>query len=445
MPREIPQYLAGKPLSFLEQLQDDPIGMFLDMLEQHGDICEVKVGHLRGVFVFDAAAVERVLVGNYKNYKKKESRSYGPLQQFLGEGLVTSEGELHLKQRRMLQPAFHKDRLVRFFESMRLHADVLAGRWAENAKSGAYADVSEPICDMTLAIIGETMFDSDLRPHAREIARAVRAVASRFHWTSTTLLPLATLWPTQRNREAREALKYLDDRVAEIIVNRRQRPTGDDLLGLLLEGSAADQVSDDVMADEVLSMVVAGHETTAVALSWVLWLLSTHPEVAREVEAEVDTVLGGKPVTLESTRALPVMNRVLSEVMRLYPAVWALAREAAEPDELCGYEMPAGTRVFFSPFAVHRNPKYWDNPEGFDPDRFLPENSSARAKYAYFPFSGGQRKCIGDQFAMLELTTVLATWLQKYRFELKPGHQVVPSPNVTLPMRDPLPMRVVER
>lgn len=438
----IPQYLAGRPLSFLDQLQGDPIGMFLDMMETHGDLCEVQVGHLRGVFVFDAAAVERVLVGNYKNYKRKESRSYAPLQDFLGQGLVTSEGELHLKQRRMLQPAFHKDRVTGFFTSMQRHAEVLAAGWAS---APGYVDVSEPICDMTLAIIGETMFDADLRPHAREIARAVRAVASRFHWASTTLLPLATAWPTQRNREAREAMRYLDEQVSALIAQRRGRPAGGDLLGLLLEGAAAEQVSDEVMADEVLSMVVAGHETTAVALAWSLWLLSTHPEVLSEVEAELDAVLGDAPLTMEHTRALPVMTRVVQEMLRLYPAVWALAREAAAPDELCGYAIPAGTRVFFSPYAIHRRPEYWENPDAFEPNRFLPDAGGARPKYAYFPFSGGQRKCIGDQFAMTELITVLATLLRRYRFELAPGHAVVPSPNVTLPMRDPLPMRVSVR
>jgi cytochrome P450 len=438
----MPQYLAGRPLSFLEQLQGDPIGMFLDMMERHGDVCEVQVGHLRGVFVFEASAVERVLVGNYKNYKRKESRSYGPLQDFLGQGLVTSEGELHLKQRRMLQPAFHKERLGGFFESMKRHAEVLGDGWA---KADGFVDVSEPICDMTLAIIGETMFDADLRPRAREVARAVRAVASRFHWASTTLLPLATAWPTARNREANEALRFLDEQVAALIASRRQRAGGSDLLGLLLEGAAADQVSDEVMADEVLSMVVAGHETTAVVLAWTLWLLSTHPEVLADVEAELDAVLGDAPLTLEHTRALPVMNRVLQESLRLYPAVWALAREAAEPDVLCGHAIAAGTRVFFSPYAIHRRPEYWENPDAFEPDRFLPEASAARPKFSYFPFSGGQRKCIGDQFALVELVTVLATLLRRYRFELKPGHAVVPAPNVTLPMRDPLPMRVTPR
>lgn len=443
MSRPLPQYLPGKPLRFIDELQGDPIGMFMNMLEAHGDLCEVKVGHLRGVFLFDATAVERVLVTNYKNYRKKESRSYGPLQKFLGQGLVTSEGDLHLKQRRMLQPAFHKDRIAGFFDAMKRHADALVAGWQGAARTGAFVDVNEPIAEMTLAIIGETMFDADLRPEAARIAKAVRDVASRFHWTSTTLIPLAELWPTEKNLAAREAKRYLDEQVAALIARRRTLPPGDDLLGLLLDASAADQVTDDVIADEVLSMVVAGHETTAVALGWVLWLLSTHPLVLADVVRELDTVLGGRPITLEATRALPVMTRTLQEVLRLYPAVWALAREAAEADELCGYPIPAGTRVFFSPFAVHRNPKYWDNPEGFDPDRFLPEQVAARAKFAWFPFSGGQRKCIGDQFTMLELVTVLATLLQHLRFELKEGHVPVPSPNVTLPMRDGLPMRIL--
>lgn len=439
----IPPYLPGKPLRLLEELQEDPIGMFMNMLETHGDICEVKVGHLHGVFIFDPAAIERVLVTNYKNYRKKESRSYGPLQKFLGQGLVTSEGELHLKQRRMLQPAFHKDRIGGFFASMKAHADALVARWKLAAAQGAPVDVNEPIAEMTLAIIGETMFGADLRPEAGRIAGAVRAVASRFHWTSTTLIPLAELWPTEKNLAAREAKRYLDQQVAALIARRRTLPPGDDLLGLLLEASDADQVSDEVIADEVLSMVVAGHETTAVALGWLLWLLSTHPLVLADVERELGAVLGDRPITLEDTRALPVMTRTIQEVLRLYPAVWALAREAAEADELCGYPIGAGTRIYFSPFAVHRNPKHWDNPEGFDPDRFLPENVSARPKFAWFPFSAGQRKCIGDQFTMMELVTVLATLLRPLRFELKDGHVPVPSPNVTLPMRDGLPMRIL--
>lgn len=445
MSRSIPQYLPGKPLRFIDELQGDPIGMFMNMLEAHGDICEVKVGHLRGVFVFDPTAVERVLVTNYKNYKTKESRSYGPLQRFLGEGLVTSEGELHLKQRRMLQPAFHRERIAGFFGAMHRHAEQLVDQWRGPAHAGAFIDVSARVCEMTLAIIGETMFDADLRPEGARIAQAVRAVASRFHWTSTTLLPLAELWPTEKNLEARAAKRYLDEQVHALIARRRSRPPGDDLLGLLLQASEADQVSDAVMGDEVLSMVVAGHETTAVALGWILWLLATHPLVLEAVEAELEQVLGDRPITLEDTRALPVLTRTINEVLRLYPAVWALAREAAEPDELCGYPIAAGTRVFFSPFAVHRHPRHWENPEGFDPDRFLPERAAGRAKFAYFPFSGGQRKCIGDQFTMLELITVLATVLRAYRFELQEGYQAVPAPNVTLPMREGLPMRLLPR
>lgn len=445
MSRSIPQYLPGKPLRFIDELQGDPIGMFMNMLEAHGDICEVKVGHLRGVFVFDPTAVERVLVTNYKNYKTKESRSYGPLQRFLGEGLVTSEGELHLKQRRMLQPAFHRERIAGFFGAMHRHAEQLVDQWRGPSHAGAFIDVSARVCEMTLAIIGETMFDADLRPEGARIAQAVRAVASRFHWTSTTLLPLAELWPTEKNLEARAAKRYLDEQVHALIARRRSRPPGDDLLGLLLQASEADQVSDAVMGDEVLSMVVAGHETTAVALGWILWLLATHPLVLEAVEAELEQVLGDRPITLEDTRALPVLTRTINEVLRLYPAVWALAREAAEPDELCGYPIAAGTRVFFSPFAVHRHPRHWENPEGFDPDRFLPERAAGRAKFAYFPFSGGQRKCIGDQFTMLELITVLATVLRAYRFELQEGYQAVPAPNVTLPMREGLPMRLLPR
>lgn len=441
--RKIPSYRSRDPIGLLKELQTDPISMFLNMRAEHGDIVEATVGHLQGVFLFAPEDVEHVLVTNVKNYQRKEARSYKPLKQFLGAGLVTSEGELHQKQRKLIQPAFHRRQIASFFGSMRRHAEALVESWRPRALAGEEVDVTKGIYAMTLAIIGETMLGADLEKDAEDLGHAVGVVMSSMHWTSTTILPKAERWPTQKNREVMAAKRFLDQKVEEIVRQRRASGPGSDLLGMLIEKAEHDgTLTAEHLADEVLTMFVAGHETTAVALTWGLWLISQNPDVREQLEAELEQVLGGRGIELEDVERLPYTGRVGQEILRLYPSVWALAREAAEDDSLSCYPIRAGTKVFFSPYAIHRHPRYWPEPERFDPDRFLPEKVAERPRYAYFPFSGGARKCIGDAFAELELAAVIATLHRAYRFETRAGYRPVPAPNVTIPPASGLPMRL---
>jgi cytochrome P450 len=365
-----------------------------------------------------------VLRENYKNYVK----GYGKVRVLLGNGLVLSEGSFWRRQRRLMQPAFHRRRLAGFADAMTDETARMLDSWEAKVVEGKPLDVAMEMTLLTQRIIVKTMFGSDVGEEGERIARAfetaLAGIDARF------LIPLwMTRLPLPVNRRFKKALATIDEAVHRIIRERRRegQEGGDDLLSMLMEArdeETGETMSDQQIQDEVTTIYLAGHETTAVTLAWAWYLLSKSPEVARGVREEVSRVLGERTPGIEDVPNLTYTKMVIDETLRLYPAAWMISRTAVEEDEIEGYRIPAGQTLFLSPYVTHRRPDLWPNPEGFDPERFAPESGGERPRFAYFPFGGGPRQCIGNNFAHVEAILVVAMVMQRYRLDLMSGQTV---------------------
>ena len=423
-------------LGYLPAMRRDPLRVLADGLRRQGDVVRMAMGPYPFVVLNHPDHVRQFLVENHSNYIK--SPAYNVLRMILGEGLLTSEGAVWRRQRRLAQPAFNHKALAGFADAMvRCTGDMLT-RWEGQgiALGGAPFDFHEEMMRLTLRIVGHTLFSTEIEQEAEHIGPALLEV---LHYVDERTLSLASLplWvPTPANRRFLRARATLDRLVYAIIKERRNSDAAPrDLLGMLMaaaDDASADRMTDQQLRDEVMTLVLAGHETTAVALSWTIDLLSRHPEAARRVQREVHEVLGDGVPTLESLERLTYTGWALQESMRLCPPAWIMDREALGDDVIGGHAIAKGTIVAVSPYTLHRNPRLWENPEGFDPERFSPERSRERSRYAYLPFGGGPRVCIGNHFAMMEAKIILAMVAQRHHLTLLPGHQPEPEPNITL-------------
>jgi cytochrome P450 len=383
--------------------------------------------------------VKDVLVTHQRNFRK--GRGLERARKLLGDGLLTSEGDTHLRQRRLIQPAFHKERIASYASAMTACADRMQRAWIDAAD----LDVAQAMMRLTLAIVGRTLFDADVEAQARDVGDALTAVLDSF-WT--TMLPFADVLetlPIPLLRKGKEARAKLDAIIYRLIAERRANP-GDrgDLLSMLLLAQDEEQggrgMSDAQVRDEAMTIFLAGHETTANALAWTWYLLSQAPAVEAQLHAEIDCVLGGRTPTLADLPRLTVTEQVITESMRLYPPAWMVGRRAIDEYVVGGYTLPARTIVLVSPYLVQRDARFFPEPERFLPERWTPEFKASLPPFAYFPFGGGTRRCIGESFAWMELILVAATIAQQWRLRLVPGHPVVPQPVVTLRFKHGLRM-----
>jgi len=444
--REPPGPVGSPLVGVLPALRRDPIQLFLDAWRAYGDVVRLPLaGGRHGYLLAHPDHVRHVLQENHANYRK-DPRSNEKLKETLGEGLLTAEGEHWLSQRRLMQPAFHRQRVAAFGTLMTERTLAMLDRWEQHARTGAPLEVASEMMQLTFEIIGRAMFGADLRDLAPTVARAL-AVGLEHTMRRIQAYPDLPPWlPLPDNLRFRRALRDLDRVVYRVIEGRRAATDApDDLLSLLLhardEGSGA-RMDDRQLRDEVMTILLAGHETTAVALTWSWYLLSRHPEVRRRLQAELSAVLGDRPPTVEDLAHLPYTHMVVQEAMRLYPPAWVISRVPLADDAVDGFRLPAGEVVFLSPYVTHRHPAFWENPEGFDPERFAPERSAGRPRFAYFPFGGGPRLCIGNSFALQEAQLILATIARQYQLDLVPGHPVALHPLITLRPRYGMPMTV---
>lgn len=442
--RDVPFVPGGRSLRAVVALRRDPLTFLCRGAEVCGDAFRLRATAKLMVYVLRSpAAMHHMLVAHPERYLKR-SRGYVKLRKFLGNGLLTSEGEFWRKQRRIIQPALHRDRIAGFASTMVAQTEAMLRRWQPQSARGQVVDVDHEMSRLTLQIAGLTLLNADIGGDAETVGTAVSTLNS---WASRAMLhPLQPpLWvPTPGNRAAVRARHSLDRIIYGMIQKRRD--TGEDpgdLLSMLMAATDQDtgeSMSDEQLRDEVLTMFVAGHETTANALSWTLYLLSLHPTVMRQLSAEFSTVLGGRPPTIADLPALKLTERVLLETMRLYPPAWSIGRTLATDDIVDDHQIRGPAVMLISPYLVHRNAEYWQNPAAFDPDRFLPDAVKARPRYAYLPFSAGPRVCIGKAFAMIEIKLILATVLQRFRPTLVPGYTIEAEPLITLRPRTGLPM-----
>jgi cytochrome P450 len=437
----------GYPLlGVLPQLRSDPLRTFLDAADRYGDIVHMKAGPYHGYLLLDPEYIKHVLQDNARNYHK--SPLYERLKDGVGNGLLTSEDSFWLRQRRLAQPAFHRQRLAAMADAMVDCAMQMLDRWDRAPSTAGQIDLVAEMMSVTQAIIVRTMFSTDLGSASDVVNRTWPIINRRIGETFWST-KLETTLPLPANLRFRRALGELETVVYRIIAERR-RGLGDeaDLLSMLL--SARDEetgegMTDRQLRDEVMTMLLAGHETTSLALSWTYYLLSQHPETQGGIVDEVDRVVGSARPSFAHVERLTLTRRVLEESLRLYPPAWGFSRLALADDEIGGYRIPRGSIAFVIPFVVHRRPKLWPDPERFDPGRFTPERESVRPKFSYIPFGGGPRGCIGSQFAMLEAQLIVAAIAQRYRIELLPAQNVRPEPLITLRPNPGLLARVTRR
>jgi cytochrome P450 len=434
------------PLGEFYRLRRDPLGFLLDGRGRFGDVFRFQVGPLTFHLVAHPDHVKHVLLDHQKNYPR--SWYYDRAKVGAGEGLVTTEGAAWKRLRRMAQPAFHVQMVAALAGLMTETTVAMLGRWREHARAGGGPlDVSAEFMALALRIACRALMGIDLGGDADRVAPAVTEALGYVEHRLSHLLAPPPAVPTPRNLRFRRAMRTLDGVVFDVIARRRESPESDagDLLSMLL--AARDEangsgLSDRELRDQVFTFLVAGYETTAVALSWTVALLDRHPEADRQLRDEVSAVLGGRTPTIEDLPRLDYTRRVVEEALRLYPPVYGLVRDAREVDVIGGFRIPARSMIVLSPYVTHRHPDFWPDPEVFDPDRFTPERSAGRPRFAWYPFLGGPHQCIGQDFAMMEATLVIAMLAQNVRLRLAPGATLVPKPMLSLRPRDGLPMTV---
>lgn len=415
----------------------------------YGDLVRLRrVGPLVYYVISGPAQVERVLRGNQRNYRKPRFLT-GRFSLLLGDGLFTADGDHWLRHRRLMQPMFHRRRVERFGDLMTAAAAETARAWEGHARTREPVDLLGQMAPLTLRIVTRSLLGADPEPVVSPIIDSFGTALRFLNLRLRTKFPAPFWLPLPSHRRFRHARAVLDRALYDLIsARRRSAAPRDDLLAALLDARDADTgapLSDREIRDELATIVLAGHETSAVALSWVWYMLSQHPGVERRLHEELDRELAGRTPTVADLPRLTYTDMVIRETLRLYPPAWVLVRQARDPDVLAGYRIPAGAIVVLYPYIVHRHPDYWRDPDRFDPERFDPSVAATRPEFAYFPFGGGARGCIGAGFAQTEIQLVLATLAQRFYLRPLPGHCAEPEPTVTLRPSGRLPMTIHAR
>ena len=415
---------------------------------EHGPVAQYRFGPGRAYLVTHPEGLKHVLQDHVKNYTK-DHFSYSLVRRVVGDGLLTSQGETWLKQRRLAQPAFHRARISAMASQMVRATAGLAEQWGEAQRSGAPRHVVRDMMALTLRIVGEALFGTDMRAEIQAVSAAFNILSGQTVDRFRSLRLIPPILPTAYDRAFRQANRALREVVARVIAERRKHPEDrGDLLSMFMlarDEETGEQMDDAHLENEVLTMMLAGHETTATALSWAWALLEQNPGPEQLLHAEVDSVLGGRLPTAEDVPQLVYTRGVLDEALRLYPPVYILSRRVVEDDTVYGYQVLGGSALDISPYVTHRLPEFWPDPERFDPGRFTPEQIAARPRYAYFPFLGGPRQCIGNSFALMEGTLILAVLAQRYRPRMVAGYTPKPEPLITLRPAGELPVMITAR
>jgi cytochrome P450 len=444
--RKAPGPRGGFLTGNLHDFRRDVLGLVTRAVAEHGDIVRCRLGphvvHLLN-HPDHAAHVLQRHAGNYD----KATRSSASIAAVTGESLLTGNGEFWRRQRRMDQPAFHHAQIAGFSDKMTACAEGMLERWEDRPDAATPLDIAAEMARVTYAIVGSTLFSIDTAPDTEVIERAMRLMLPHLFRRLGQALPVPAWFPTPANLQFRSSLAAVD-RVVYRIINdhhealRHGRPDND-LLTMLMQARDPDNgaaLSDTQLRNETITFLLAGHETTANALTWTFYLISNHPAVEERLLAEIREVLGDRPPRIEDLQQLVYTKQVIQEAMRLYPPIWIIERRAIQEDFIGGYHIPAGSSVVISPYALHRHPEFWEKPEVFDPSRF-----EEKPPAGYLPFGAGPRFCIGHEFAMLEARLITVMVLQKWSLREVPGHPVEPMPDITLRSRHGMMMDLRRR
>ena len=417
-------------LGVMRDFNDDTLG-FIERCRDFGDVVKTRFLWVHAYFLYNPRDIESLLTTNAKSFRKAQSLRSPFFARLVGNGLVTSEGEFWRRQRRLAQPAFHRQRISSYGAVMVEYAQRALTKWRE----GETLDISREMNRLTLEIVVKTLFNADVSSDADHVGAMLSEVVKPFASQATLKWILDNRLPTPGHRRYFQAVSEIDRIVFRIISERRASKLDEgDLLSMLLQAQDEDgsQMTDAQLRDEVMTLFLAGHETTALSLSWSWYLLATHPEVEKKWHAELKEVLGDRLPTVEDLRNLTYTEMITKEAMRLYPPAYAVGREALEDTSFGGFKVPKGSQVFAFQWVTQRDERYFENPDRFDPERWTAERAEEIPKYAYFPFGGGPRQCIGNYFAMMEIVLLLATIGQCFSLSLAAEQRVELLPVLSL-------------
>ena len=435
LPRSQAPGPKGLPLlGPVREIRNDPLEFSVRMARVYGEITQFSLGPHQVFMLNRPEFFQHVLVDNYRNYHK--SRFYKAVGPIFGNGLVTSDGETWKRQRQLAQPAFHRQRIATMADGMVDEIGHMLDRWEEVAQSGGSIDTLAACMELALGNITRAMFGTDVRSQFDTINQSIGAILRRAESQIWSALPVPYWLPTRANVGAWQAARRLDDIVDELIAGRAgEGEDRDDLLSMLLSARYSDTgqpMPHEQLRDEVRTILIAGHETVGSTAGFITYLVSKQPDVHRRLVKEIDAVLCGNRPTFADLPNLKYTNMIVREALRLYPSAWTISRQALEDDQIGPYHIPKGSTIMLSPYVMHRNPKYWSNPEAFIPDRFAPDEVERRPKHSYLPFGGGPRGCIGDHFALTELTLLTAMIYQRFTLQVVPGYKLRPEPMISL-------------
>jgi cytochrome P450 len=429
-PRQPPGPKSRFLLGSLPEFRRDMLGFVTTCARTYGDVAAFRLGPRRCALVSHPDLIEQILVTQARQFIKHFVLRLTPI--VLGQGLLSSEGDFWLRQRRLAQPAFHRDRVHSYGAIMVDYTERLLAEWRDGEERHIHTDMMR----LTLEIVAKVLFDADVASDAREVGEALRVALEHFKASFGSLVKLPLFLPTPANLRLKKAVRRLDTLIHRFIDQRRVGgPDRGDLLSRLLHARDEDdgsRMTDQQVRDEMMTLFLAGHETTAIALAWTWYLIASHPEVETRLLRELTEVLGDRSPSVADLPKLKYTEQVVLESMRLYPPAYVIGREPIHDCVLGGYKIRAGQTIFMAQWVVHRDPRFFDNPDEFRPERWAADKAKHLPKYAYFPFGAGPRVCIGNTFAMMETCLIVATIARNWRFRLTPGHPVEPQPLMTL-------------
>lgn len=427
----------------MSEYNRDTLG-FITRCRNYGDVVRMRFLYLTAYFIYHPNDIEYILSTNAENFVKSRSLRSPFFHALVGQGLLTSEGELWRRQRRLAQPTFHRKRIESYGMVMVEYAQRATVDW----KEGEIRDIHRDMMRLTLEIVVKLLFSSDISRDADRVGDILSEMTTPFASQATLKWILDNRLPTRASRRYHQNVAKIDQIIYRIIGDRRARKSDEvDLLAMLLAAADEDgsRMTDRQLRDEVVTLFLAGHETTALTLSWAWYLLAKHPKVAAKFHDELEAVLAGKMATAADLPRLKYVEMIAKESMRLFPPAYAVGREAIKECEIGGFRVPAGTQLFMFQWATQRDPRFFEDPDRFYPERWDEVNASNLPKYAYFPFGGGPRVCIGNYFAMMEIILILATIGQRYRFSLAPNQSLSLLPAMSLRPRDGIEIVVHEK